>query len=91
MVENLVLPRHISGAVKRVFVTINIWTIKKSEFMPANHSITNRIFNILVNSVETHFKNVFVMLLQHFAKDMTLLLLSWHKHYDFNCCKFFTS
>ena len=30
------------------------------------------------------FGPLVVMLLRHVAKDMTSLLLSWHKHYDFN-------
>ena len=54
------------------------------QFMPANHSNTNRVITILNHSDITHFQNVFVMLLRSVAKDVTSSLLSWHKPYDFN-------
>ena len=54
--------------------------------MPANHSNTNRVITILINSDKTHFQNV--MLLRGVAKDVTLSLLSWHKRYDFNAANF---
>ena len=52
------------------------------QFMPANRSNTNRAITILVHSDKTCFQNVFVTLLRRVAKDVTLSLLSWHKHYD---------
>ena len=83
MVANLVLPRRVSGAVKHVFCDR-----KMIQFMPANHSNTNRIITILIHSDKTHFKNVFVMLLRRVAIDVTSSLLSWHKRYDFNAASF---
>ena len=56
--------------------------------MPANHSNTNRVITILIHSDETHFENVFVVLLRRVAKDVTSSLLSWHKRYDFNAANF---
>ena len=56
--------------------------------MPANHSNTNRVITILIHSDKTHFPNVFIMLLRRVAKDVTLLLLSWHKRNDFNAANF---
>ena len=53
--------------------------------MPANHS--NRVITILIHSDKTLFQNVFVMLLRHVAKDVTLLI-SWHKRYDLNAANF---
>ena len=79
MVANLVLPRRVSGAVIRV-----ICDRKMIQFMPANHSNTNRIITILIHSDKTLFQNVFVTLLRRVAKDVTSSLLSWHKRYDFN-------
>ena len=61
---------------------------KMIQFMPANHSNTNRVITILIHSDKTHFQNVFVMLLRRNAKDLTLSLLSWHKCYDFNAANF---
>ena len=58
------------------------------QFMPANHSNTNRVITILIHSDKTHFENVFVMLPRHVAKDVTSLLLLWHKRYDFNAANF---
>ena len=58
------------------------------QFMPANHSITNRVIAILIYSAKTRFENVFVMLLRRVAKDLTSSLLSWHKRYDFNAANF---
>ena len=55
--------------------------------MPANHSITNHVITILIHS-ETHFQNVFVILLRSVAKDLMLSLLSWHKYYDYNAANF---
>ena len=52
--------------------------------MPANHSNTNRVITILFHSDKKLFQNVFVTLLRRVAKDVTSLLLSWHKRYDFN-------
>ena len=57
---------------------------KMIQFMPANHSITNRVITILNHSDKTYFQNVFVMLLRRVARDVTSSLLSWHKRYDFN-------
>ena len=62
---------------------------KMIQFMPANHSNTNRVITILTHSdKKTHFQNVFVMFLRHVAKDATLSLLSWHKRNDFNAANF---
>ena len=58
------------------------------QFMPANHSNTNRVITILIHSDKTHFENVFVMLLRRVAKDVTSSPLSWHKRYDFNAANF---
>ena len=58
------------------------------QFMPANHSNTNRVITILIHSDKTHFQNVFVMLLCRVAKDVTSSLLSWYKRYDFNAANF---
>ena len=58
------------------------------QFMPANHSNTNRVITILIRSAKTRFENVFVMLLRSVAKDVTSSLLSWHKRYDFNAANF---
>ena len=58
------------------------------QFMPANHSNTNRVITILIHSDETHFENVFDMLLRRVAKDVTSSLLSWHKRYDFDAANF---
>ena len=77
MVANLVLPRRVSGAVNR------LCDRKMIQFMPANHSITNGVITILIHSDKTRIQNVFVTLLRHAAKDVTLLLLSWHKCYNF--------
>ena len=52
--------------------------------MPANHSNINRVITILIHSDKTHFQNLSVVLLCRDAKDVTSLLLSWHKRYDFN-------
>ena len=82
-VANLVLPRRISGAVKRVFANC-----KMTQFMPANHSNTNRVITILIHSDKTYFYNVFVMLLRRVAEDETSSLLPWHKRYDFNAANF---
>ena len=54
------------------------------QFMPANHSNTNRVIAILIHSDKTRFQNDFVTLLRRVAKDVTSSLLSWHKRYDFN-------
>ena len=56
--------------------------------MPAKHSDTNRVINILIHSDKTRFQNIFVTLLHHVAKDVTSLLLSWHKCFDFNDANF---
>ena len=61
---------------------------KMIQFMPASHSNANRVITILVHSDKMHFQNVFVMLLHPVAKDVTSLLLSWHKRYDFNAANF---
>ena len=60
------------------------------QFMPANHSNTNRVITIqiLIHSDKTHFQNVFLTLLRNVAKDATSLLLSWHKCYDFDAANF---
>ena len=58
------------------------------QFMPANHSNTNRVITILIHSDKTHFQNVFVMLLRRVAKDVTSSLLLLHKRYDFNAANF---
>ena len=52
--------------------------------MPANNLNTNRVITILIHFDKTHFQNFFVMLLRRVAKDVTSLLLSGHKRYDFN-------
>ena len=57
------------------------------KFMPANHSNTNLVIAI-IQYTKTHFQNVFVALLRRVAKDVTSLLLSWHKRYDFNAANF---
>ena len=51
MVANLVLPRRVSGAVKT-----GICDRKMIQFMPANHSNTNRVITILIHSDKTLFK-----------------------------------
>ena len=56
--------------------------------MPANHSNTNRVITILINSDKTLLQNLFVMLLRRFAKDVTSSLLSLHKRYDFYAANF---
>ena len=58
------------------------------QFMPENHANTNHVITILINSDKTHFRNVFVMLLRHVAKDVTSSLLSWHSRFDFNATNF---
>ena len=73
MVANLVLPRR---------------DRKMIQFMPANHSNTNHVINILIHPDKMFFQNIFVMLLHRVAKDLTSSLLSWHKHYDFNAANF---
>ena len=83
MVANLVLPRRVSKAVKS-----GIWDHKMIQFMPANHSNTNRVITILIHSDKMQFQNVFVMLLRRVAKDVTSSLLSWHKSNDFNAANF---
>ena len=55
--------------------------------MPANHSNTNRVITILIQSDKTCFQNVFITLPRRVAKDMTSSLLSWYKRYDFNAAK----
>ena len=60
-----------ASAVKRVFATV-----KWYNFMPANHSSTNRCY--------LHSKTRFHVLLRRVARDVTSSLLSWHKRYDFN-------
>ena len=77
MVANLVLPRCISGALKT-----GICDRKMIQFMPVNHSNTNRVITILIHSDKTLFQNVFVTLLRRVAKDVTSSLLSWHKIFD---------
>ena len=61
---------------------------KMIQFMPANHSNTNRVITILIHSDKKLFQNVFFTLLRRVAKDVTLSLLSWHKRYDFNAANF---
>ena len=61
---------------------------KMIQFMPANHSITNRVLAILIHSAKTRFENVFIILLRRVARDVTSSLLSWHKRYDFNAANF---
>ena len=58
------------------------------QFMPSNHSNTNRVITILIQSDKTHFQNVIVMLQRRVAKDVTSSLFSWHKRYDFNAANF---
>ena len=81
-VANLVLLGRVRGAVKRVFATVIL-----IQFMPANHSNTNRVITILIHSDKTHFQNV-VMLLRRVAKEVTSSLLAWQKRYDFNAANF---
>ena len=61
---------------------------KMIQFMPANHSNTNRVMTILIHSDKMHFHNIFGMLLRRVAKDVTSSLLSWHKRYDFDAANF---
>ena len=61
---------------------------KMIQFMPANHSNTNRVTTILIHSDKTRFQNVFVTLLRRVAKDATSTLLAWHKRNDFNAANF---
>ena len=56
--------------------------------MPANHSNTDRVITILINSDKMLFQNVFYTLLSRVAKDVTSSLLSLHKRYDFNAANF---
>ena len=58
------------------------------QFMPANHSNTNRVIAILIHSDKTRFQNVFVTLLRRVAKEVTSSLLPWHKRYDLNAANF---
>ena len=51
---------------------------KMIQFMPVNHSNTNRVITILIHSDKTHFQNGFIMLLRRVAKEVTSPLLSWH-------------
>ena len=69
-------------------VKTGICDLKMIQFMPANHSNTNRVITILIHSDKTQFQNVFVMLLRRVAKDVTSSLLSWYKCYDFNAANF---
>ena len=69
MFANLVLPRRVSGKT-------GICDHKMIQFMPANHSNTNRVIAILIHSDKTRFQNVFVTLLRCVAKDVTSSLLS---------------
>ena len=48
------------------------------------HSNTNSVMAILIYSAKMHFKDISVTLLRQNVKDMTSLLISRHKHYDFN-------
>ena len=57
-----------------------ICVYKMIQFMPANHSNTNRFITILIHSDKTYFQKVFVMLLRCVAKDVTSSLLSWHEN-----------
>ena len=59
---------------------MDICNRKMIQFMPANHSITNRVITFLIHSDKTLFQNVLVTLLHCLAKDVTLSLLLWHKH-----------
>ena len=67
---------------------MGICDCKMIQFMPANHSNTNRVITILIHSDKKLFQNVFVTLLRHVAKGVTPSLLSWHKRYDFNATNF---
>ena len=58
------------------------------QFVHANHSNTNRVITIRIHSDKTLFQNVFVTLLRSVAKDLTSLLLSLLKSYDFNAANF---
>ena len=49
---------------------------KMKQFMPANHSNTNRVITILIHSDKTLFQNIFLTLLRRIAKDVTSSLLS---------------
>ena len=51
---------------------------KMMQYLPANHSNTNRVITIPIHSDKTHFQNVFVMFLRRVAKGVTSSLLSWH-------------
>ena len=61
---------------------------KMIQFMPANHSNTNRVIAILIHSDTARFQKVVVILLRRVAKDVTSSLLSGHKRYDFNAVNF---
>ena len=61
---------------------------KMIQFMHENQSNINRVITILIHSYKTLFQNVFFTLLRRIVKDVTLLLLSWHKRYDFNAANF---
>ena len=80
-VANLVLPRCVSGKT-------GICDCEMIQFMPANHSNTNRVIIILIHSDKTCFQNVFFTLLRRVAKDVTSSLLSWHKRYDLMLANF---
>ena len=54
MVANLVLPRRVSGAVKRVFCDR-----KMIQFMPANHSNTKSCYHHSNHSDKTLFQKRF--------------------------------
>ena len=56
--------------------------------MPADHSNTNHVITILIYTAKMGFQNIFVTFLRGVAKDVTSLLLPWHKSYDFNAVNF---
>ena len=47
---------------------MGICDCKIIQFMPANHSNTNRVITILIHFDKTSFQNVFVTLLRRVAK-----------------------
>ena len=84
-VMNLVLQGCRRGVVKHIFTTVKLYNIYQyaCKLFRYKHVIT-----ILIHSAKMHFQNVSVTLLWCFAKDMMELLISKHKHNDFNAKNF---
>ena len=82
--DNMFVNEWFAG-INCIIFTVEICDRKMIQFMPTNHSNTNRVITILIHSDKMHFQNLFVMLLCRFAADVTSPL---HKRYDFNAPNF---